>query len=100
MAYQGTTSTSPNVPNVIAQGITRGSTNTYVPRSWIYNSTHISSDVSAVNFFTDGNELGMRLGDTLIAVESTTYIATMHTCVAVGSTTTDFSVGTTVSSGV
>lgn len=95
MAYLSSTTTSPNVPYLVTQGITSSA----VPRVWIYNSTHISSDIAAANFFTDGNELGMKVGDQLIHTESTVYLMTSHSVVAVGSTTTDIGVGTTIGLG-
>lgn len=107
MAYAGTTSTSPNPPVLVTQGIAFSSSNVTgtagiqrgQPRQWIYVSTHISSDIEAVNFFTDGLDLGMQLGDQVVHVGSTTYIMTSHTVVAVGSTTTDLGVGTTIGLG-
>lgn len=102
MAYSGTTSTAPNVPAVVSQAV-RG------PRSWVYVSTHISSDIEAANFFTDGKNLGMKPGDWLTHVSVSSYplsstapssgITTLHQIVLVGSTTTDLSVGTTVGAG-
>ena len=104
MAYMSSTSTSPNVPQLVTQGIAHAiSTSTGVNRGglrqWVYVSTHISSDIEAVNFFTDGKDLGMKLGDQLVHVGSTTYVMTSHTVVAVGSTTTDLGVGTTIGLG-
>ena len=104
MAYLSSTTTSPNVPRMVTQGIavpqSSGSTVASVnPRQWIYASTHISSDIEAANFFTDGLNLGFRLGDQLVHIGSTTYVMTSHTVVAVGSTTTDVGVGTTIGLG-
>ena len=107
MAYLSSTTTSPNVPNLVTQGIAFSSSNVSgtagvqagLPRQWIYVSTHISSDIEAVNFFTDGRDLGFQLGDQLVHVGSTTYVMTSHTVVAVGSTTTDLGVGTTIGLG-
>lgn len=96
MAYQGTTSTAPNVPALVTQGI--GGKDA-APRMWIYKSTHISSDIEAANFFTDGQALGMNVGDLLFHTGSTTYVITAHSVVAVGATTTDLGVGTTVGLG-
>jgi hypothetical protein len=92
MAYLGTTSTAPSVPRCVTQGITG-------LRTWHYTSTHISSDVSEANFFTDGLALGMKVGDQLMHFTSTGGIITSHTVLVVGSTTTDVSVGTTLGLG-
>ncbi len=107
MAYQGTTSTSPNVPQLVTQGVAFSSSNVTGtagiqrggPRVWVYTSTHISSDIEAANFFTDGQKLGMKVGDQLVHTGSTTFVITSHTVVAVGSTTTDLGVGTTIGLG-
>ena len=98
MAYLGTTSTAPNVPHLVTQGISAGAA-VGQPRQWIYVSTHISSDIEAANFFTDGQKLGFRVGDMLMHVESTVYLITSHAVVAVGATTTDLGVGTTIGLG-
>lgn len=92
MAYAGTTSTSPNVPILQTQSIAG-------VRTWHYTSTHISSDISAVNFFTDGLELGFKVGDQFMHHTSTGGIITSHSVLVVGSTTTDISAGSTVGLG-
>ena len=88
MAYAGSTSTSPNPPVRMSQPITGSA-------MWVYKSTHISSDIQAANFFTDGQALGMTVGDSLLHVGSTTYVITSHAVTVVGSTTTTISVGST-----
>lgn len=102
MAYQGSTaaSTLANPPVMVTQGIAYASSGPRTfPRTWIYTSTHISSDIEEANFFTDGLELGMKVGDQLVHTESTAYVMTSHSVVAVGSTTTDLGVGTTIGLG-
>ena len=89
MAYLSSTSTSPNVPQLRSQAIT-GS------RTWDFSSPHISSDVSAANFISDGARLGLRVGDQLIHHTSSGGIITGNTVLAVGATRTDLSVGTTI----
>lgn len=99
MAYQGSTaaSTLANPPVLVTQGIARATSGARItPRAWVYVSTHISSDVSAANFFTDGLELGMKVNDQLLHYTSTGGIITSHTVLVVGSTTTDIGVGTTI----
>ena len=105
MAYQGTTSTSPNPPFLVTQAMAYSSSNVTgstlpkgLPRSWIYTSTHISSDIAAVNFFTDGLQLGMKPGD-LLYHRDPNLVITSHSVLVVGSTTTDISVGTTIGLG-
>ena len=89
MAYQGTTSTSPNPPVAQSQAIAG-------PREWIYSSTHVASDVAGANFFTDGLALGFKVGDRIIVSPSTGGEITSHTILVVGATTTDVSVGSTI----
>ena len=91
MAYQGSTASSSlvNVPRMVSQAIGGA-------RSWTYTSTHISSDIEAVNFFTDGLNLGMKAADQLLHYTSTGGIITSHSVLVVGATTTDISVGTTI----
>lgn len=105
MAYQGTTSTSPNPPFLVTQTLAYSSSNVTgsttpkgVPRTWSYASTHISSDIEAVNFFTDGEALGMKVGDYLVHRDPN-FVLTSHAVIAVGSTTTDLGVGTTIGLG-
>lgn len=38
---------------------------------WYYNSTNSSTEVTTANFFTDGQALGMKVGDVVIAVYTT-----------------------------
>ncbi len=70
MAYAGTTSTSPNPPMLVFKAI--GSTAGAQGRSiWLYASTHVSGDVAATDWFTDGHALGMTIGDVVMVVGST-----------------------------
>jgi hypothetical protein len=106
MAYMSSTTTAPNVPSLVSQSINaisnassdKATTNDGPPRLWIYNSTHISSDIAVANFFTDGYALGLRLGD-LLWHRDATYVLTSHSVLAVGATTCDVSVGTTIGLG-
>ena len=88
MAYAGTTSTAPNVPSLVFQNISGGH------REWEYTSTHTQAGAAAAGFFTDGEKLGMQLGDTVMVVGSTTYVMSRHTVQSVSST------GVTISSGL
>lgn len=91
MTYAGTTSTSPNPPLIVSQGITGH-------RTWVYVSTHISTDVNGTGFFTDGYQLGMKKGDAVLVVGSTTYIIAYHSVTTSVSTGASLSTGTLVSS--
>ena len=92
MAYAGTTSTSPNPPRLMSQGITGF-------RTWVYDSTYISSDISAAGFITDAYYLGMKAADLVIATMTTGGIITMHSVLTVTSTGASLSTGSTVGLG-
>ena len=92
MAYLGTTSTAPNVPYITNQAING------VHRSWRYESTHTQAGAAAAGFFTDGKYLGMKLGDDVLVIGSTTYAVSHHAVNAVSSTGVTISAGLLVSS--
>lgn len=74
-AYSGSTASSSlaNPPAAVSQPLTRGST-TYganKPSLWLYQSTNLTTDLVAANFFTDGYYLGMRPGDIVIGTQYT-----------------------------
>lgn len=91
MAYQGTTSTSPNPPVLAPQPIAG-------VRSWLYQSTHTSAEAQATGFITDGQSLGMTLGDNVLVFGSTTYSIHSHAVNAVSSTGVSLSTGSAHSS--
>ncbi len=45
---------------------------------WYYNSSNLTTDITASNFFTDAQRLGMRNGDTMIAATFSTESSTGH----------------------
>jgi hypothetical protein len=96
MAYAGTTSTAPNPPLLVSQGI--GSTGGATPTVWLYSSTHINSGVDGAGFFTDGLGLGMAVGDSVIVQQSTGAGTSHHVVNAVTSTGATVSAGLIVSS--
>ena len=68
MAYATT-----NPPVKIAGGIGAG------PSLWIYNSTDVHTDVDAADYFTNGDAVGMAVGDMVLVGKTTTTIgATVH----------------------
>ena len=92
MAYQGTTSTAPNVPRLVSQSISGAN------KVWMYKSTHLQADLSSTGFFRDGAYLGMSLGDTVLHQGSTTFILTQHTINVLTSTGAGCSAGLIISS--
>lgn len=45
---------------------------------WFYNSTNLTTDMTASNFFSDAQALGMRNGDVMIAATHSTESSTDH----------------------
>jgi hypothetical protein len=75
MAYSGSTAASSvaNPPTRVEQGLlslrnVNESTSVNDGGAlWIYNSTNSSTNMLSTGFFTDGERLGMRVGDIMIA---------------------------------
>lgn len=45
---------------------------------WYYTSDDVATDVDLVGYFTDGHDLGMRVGDVVFIIEAdNTYLLTM-----------------------
>ena len=83
MSYSGSTASSPNPPRCIvpAMGGPNAQDSTSVGRGnqlWYYNSTNLTTDMTASNFFTDAKAIGMRDGDALMAVTYSTESSTGH----------------------
>lgn len=56
------------------------------PRLWIYQSTDPSVTVAGTSYITDGENLGMRLGDAVIVQDTNNaYASVMHTVSAISS---------------
>lgn len=82
-----------NPPKLVWSSLTRGSdahpgsptthgVNGKGPQMWVYTSTDVSTVVDADGFFTNGYNLGLRLGDLVICNErvsgGATTLTTMH----------------------
>lgn len=49
------------------------------PQLWIYNSEDVHTDVDATGYFTNGDALGMKVGDHVIVGKTTATIgSTLH----------------------
>lgn len=72
--YVGTTapSSTTNPPLDITSQL-GGSVNAPCPgnRLWFYCSTNTTTEVTTANFFTDGSQLGMKVGDVVLGVYTT-----------------------------
>jgi hypothetical protein len=71
MAYAVT-----NPPELIVQGITTGTNKVSI---WKYSSVDVATLVDDVGYFTNGNKLGMRVGDLVIVLDNdTSTTMTLH----------------------
>lgn len=51
---------------------------------WLYASTDVHTDVDAADYFSNGDDLGMKVNDVVIVVKTTATIgATLHVVSAV-----------------
>lgn len=75
MAYATT-----NPPSLVSQRIGDG------PAIWIYSSADVDSDVNAASYFSDGIALGMRVGDIVLVVDTTTPKVSYHGVASVTTT--------------
>lgn len=67
-------------------------------REWQYDSTHTQAEAAATGFFTDGQGLGMKVGDSMKVHGSTTFVITSHAVITVTSTGASLSTGSIYSS--
>ena len=57
---------------------------TGLPTLWVYTSTDVHTDVDAADYFSNGYNLGMKVGDVVVVSKSTTTIGTtLHYVTAV-----------------
>lgn len=69
------------------------------PKMWAYSSTDQATDVDAADYFTNGDALGMNVGDIMIVLDSDTATTmTLHrvTAVTAGGAATVSTTGLTV----
>lgn len=91
MAYAVT-----NQPYLIAMPIACAANR---PKLWCYSSTDVATDVDASGYFTDGDALGMKVGDVVIVLDSdTSTTMTIHrvTVVTAGGAATVSTNGLTI----
>lgn len=106
MAYAPYSSTSPNPPVLAVNPMAFGGGSTYNStigstliggRIWIYQSTHLQTNVGTSDFISDGEALGMKQNDFILANAINTAV-TFHRVTAVGSTYVSCSAGLLISS--
>lgn len=62
-----------NPPHMLAGRIGDG------PAIWVYNSTDVHTDVDATDYFSNGDALGMKVGDQVIVGKTSATIgSTLH----------------------
>lgn len=66
MAYATT-----NPPKLLVSGL--GGTQ---PSLWVYTSTDVHTDVDAADYFSNGDALGMKVGDVVLVSKSSATIGT------------------------
>lgn len=60
-----------NPPQCFAQGVAGG-------QLWYYASTDAHTAVDAADYFSNGDDLGMKVDDVVIVVDTSTPTATIH----------------------
>lgn len=60
-----------NPPKLLVPGMGGGQ-----PSLWVYTSTDIHTDVDASGYFTDGADLGLKVGDVMFVSKSDATIGT------------------------
>jgi hypothetical protein len=63
---------------------------------WVYRSTDAAATVDTANYFTNGGDLGIRVGDLIYVSNTTGNITTIHQVSATGNGTTDVNDLTTI----
>ena len=109
MAYARYDSTSPNPPVLALAPMAFGGGATFNStvgatllggRLWFYNSTHAATDVGSSDFISDGQALGMKAGDMILAgnISGNASAVHFHSVRTVGSTFVSCSAGLVISS--
>ncbi len=60
-----------NPPKQLVTGMGSGQ-----PSLWVYTSTDVHTDVDATGYFTNGSNLGLRVGDVMLVSKSDATIGT------------------------
>ena len=60
-----------NPPKQLVSGMGTGQ-----PSLWVYTSTDVHTDVDAADYFSNGSDLGMRVGDVMFVSKSSATIGT------------------------
>lgn len=105
MAYAPFNTTAPNPPVLCFQPMAFGRGSTFYGAGssnvggqfWVYQSTHLKTDVGSSDFISDGQALGMRRNDIIFAISLSSGFS-IHQVSTVGSTFVSCSAGLLTSS--
>lgn len=67
-------------PVKVADGLAGG------PNLWMYQSTDVKATVIAANYITNASDLGMRVGDAVIILDTTSPLSSLAIVSAVATT--------------
>lgn len=72
------------------------------PRIWGYQSADAAATVAGANYFSNGRDLGMKVGDIVIVYDTASPLVTTHMVLSIGTGTNryaDVGTGTTIGIG-
>lgn len=76
-----------------------GSIGNVVPNIWAYKSADVSATVDTTGYITNGGDLGMKVNDLVIVLDTTTPLVKSHLVITVSATApgaVDLGDGTTI----
>lgn len=76
-----------------------GTLESTAPNLWFYKSADSAATVAGANYFTNGGDLGMKVGDIVIVYDTATPLVTSHMVLTIGTgtpKTADVGTGTTI----
>ena len=94
MAYAEIGSTVVGTHPFVVQGIAAGSTANAL---WIWPSTYLQAELGASDFISDGQAMGMNVGDAILSINSASGVSVLRVT-AIGATFTSLNAGGMVSS--
>lgn len=79
-----------------------GSLENTAPNLWTYSSADAAATVAGANYFTNGGDLGMKVGDIVFVEDTATPLGTTHrvNTVATGASPRSADVGTGTTVGI
>lgn len=68
------------------------------PRVWAYSSSDPAATVDGAGYISNGDKLGMKVGDIVNVTDTVTPLVTSHRVAAVSTSGADLGTGTTIGS--